>query len=144
LERTIEALDMGQRVTLLPGVEPGSADLLGAYQAADTFVLPSQHEPFGIVVLEAWAARVPVVCAAVGGLRDLVEDGRTAVIADRPTATALAAAIERMLADGTLRNTLRETAHRQCRQKYSWDRIACEYDDLYQDVRARLHRRVSA
>ena len=44
------------RVTIIPGLAADSADIVNAYHSADFFLLPSLHEPFGIVILEAWAA----------------------------------------------------------------------------------------
>ena len=48
------------------------ADLSAAYASGDVFVMPSESETLGFVVLEAMASRVPVVCVAAGGLTDIV------------------------------------------------------------------------
>ena len=62
------ALGVADRLVLVGPLKPGSPELLSEYRQADVFVLPSRHEPFGIVVLEAWAAGLPVVASEVGGL----------------------------------------------------------------------------
>ena len=64
------------RFLAIPGFGPDDPLLPAAFRAADIFVLPTRHEPFGIVVLEAWAARAPVVAARVGGIPGFAEDGR--------------------------------------------------------------------
>ena len=70
-----KALGLEGRVTLVPGLPPDSPRLAEAYAAADVFVLPSLHEPFGIVALEAMRAGLPLLAANVGGLPDFVKDG---------------------------------------------------------------------
>jgi len=60
------------RLDLVGALPPGSAELAAAYRAADAFVLASRHEPFGIAVLEAWAAGVPVAASTAGGLGRLL------------------------------------------------------------------------
>ena len=71
LERRAVELGVADRVTFVGALKPGSRELIGEYAKADVFVLPSRHEPFGIVVLEAWAAGLPVVASDVGGLGKL-------------------------------------------------------------------------
>eukprot|EP00238_Polyblepharides_amylifera_P007844 CAMPEP_0196575926 /NCGR_PEP_ID=MMETSP1081-20130531/5314_1 /TAXON_ID=36882 /ORGANISM="Pyramimonas amylifera, Strain CCMP720" /LENGTH=217 /DNA_ID=CAMNT_0041894389 /DNA_START=784 /DNA_END=1434 /DNA_ORIENTATION=- len=59
--------------TLFMGMMTGEA-LSQAYASADVFVMPSESETLGFVVLEAMASRVPVVCVAAGGLTDIILD----------------------------------------------------------------------
>ncbi|MEO1083103.1 MAG: glycosyltransferase family 4 protein, partial [Acidobacteriota bacterium] len=74
LERRIDAdPELRGAVTWVPGLAPGSRELVDAYHAAEFVLVPSVHEPFGIVALEAWAARRPVLAHRVGGLAGLVE-----------------------------------------------------------------------
>ena len=68
LERRAVELGVSERLAIVGGLKPGSPELLREYECADVFLLPSRHEPFGIVVLEAWAAGLPVVASDVGGL----------------------------------------------------------------------------
>ncbi|MEG1979479.1 MAG: glycosyltransferase family 4 protein, partial [Victivallaceae bacterium] len=74
LQKFILANNLGDFVTIIPGLKPDDSKLTAAYQQADLFILPSAHEPFGIVVLEAWSAKLPVVTSDVGGLGRLVTD----------------------------------------------------------------------
>lgn len=70
-------LGLEKRVLWLGNLPHQSKELVDAYHAADVFVLPSIHEPFGIVVLEAWAAGLPVVAANIGGLKKLINHDQT-------------------------------------------------------------------
>jgi glycosyltransferase involved in cell wall biosynthesis len=75
---------------------PNSPELLGLFETADLFVMPSQAEAFGIAYLEAMASGLPVIAGDSGGVRDIVEDGVTGWVV-RPTIEALAAALDRAL-----------------------------------------------
>jgi glycosyltransferase involved in cell wall biosynthesis len=69
------------------------------FDRADLFVLPSRAEPFGLALLEAGAAGVPVVAARVGGIPELVEDGVTGILVPAEDVAALEAAMRLMLTD---------------------------------------------
>ena len=71
LEARAAELGVADRVVFVGALKPGSPELLAEYAGADAFALASRHEPFGIVVLEAWAAGLPVVASDVGGLGKL-------------------------------------------------------------------------
>ena len=72
LEKKAAELGVSDRLELAGALKSGSKELVAEYRGADVFVLPSRHEPFGIVVLEAWAAGTPVAASSVGGLGRLV------------------------------------------------------------------------
>lgn len=71
IEARAVQLGVADRLTIVGPLKPASDELLSEFRNADAFVLPSRHEPFGIVVLEAWACGVPVIASSVGGLGKL-------------------------------------------------------------------------
>jgi glycosyltransferase involved in cell wall biosynthesis len=75
-------------------------------RAADICVLPSRFEPFGTVMLEAWAAATPLVAAASQGPAALIRDGDNGLLVPVDDAAALAAAIRRLAGDAALRARL--------------------------------------
>ncbi len=92
--------------------------------AADVVAVPSLYEPFGIVALEAAAARAPVVVAETGGLVDLVTDG-VAAGSHRPgDAKALGAGDRRVLTDPRATRAAVERATRVIKRDYTWTAVA--------------------
>ena len=82
------------------------------YAAADVVAIPSRSEGQGIVAVEALAAGAPVVASRVGGLAEMLADGRTALLVPSDDADALAAAITRIDADIPLRQDLIRSGRR--------------------------------
>ena len=98
LERKAAEFGVADRLFFAGALKPGSEELLSEYRRADVFVLPSRHEPFGIVVLEAWAAGLPVVASGVGGLARLcAAHPKAAAVFESGDAEAMDAALERAL-----------------------------------------------
>jgi D-inositol-3-phosphate glycosyltransferase len=98
-------------------------DKLAEYlAAADLVVMPSLYESFGMVALEAMAAGTPVVASSVGGLADLVQDGENGLTVPARDPEALAASIDKLLADDDLRERLGRQASAYARQ-YDWSLI---------------------
>lgn len=90
-------------------------------QGATVYVQPSRAEGFGLAVLEAMAAGVPVVATAVGGLLDLVEDGVTGIQVAPGDPAALADALEQVLGDSGLRTRLGKAARELAMADYAAD-----------------------
>jgi glycosyltransferase involved in cell wall biosynthesis len=133
--RTILADAVTQRrVSLLGIISP--ATLPFYYAAADVFVLPSiAQEAFGLVILEAFAAGIPVIGARSGGVPELVEDGGTGLLVDQGDVDGLYRAMRRLLLDHELRGRL-GTAARQTAVNMSWENTVDRLERIYQDVLA--------
>jgi len=108
--------------------------LLKLQKCADVSVVPSLFEPFGIVALEAMAAKSPVVVSDTGGLSEIVEHDSTGVKVYPNNPDSLAWGITRVLMDQSYGNRIRENAYRKVQEKYDWDKIAQQTKRVYEDV----------
>ena len=100
------------------------------YREASVVVAPSIYEPFGIVALEAMAARVPVIVGGTGGLREIVRDGENGLHVPPEDAAALAGSVARILGDPELRARLVEGGSKTSRTR-TWRTIARQTVDVY-------------
>jgi len=130
----INAASLYNNVTVLPGLPGGSEELVDAFHAADIFCLPSRHEPFGIVVLEAWAAGLPVVAARVGGIPSFTRDGENVLHAGAGEPESFGLAIERLLRDGELASRIAANGYHKARTQFDWDKIANRLESIYRDL----------
>ena len=141
LREKIQLMNLSDRVTIINGVAPDSALLPAAYHAASAFLLPSLHEPFGIVVLEAWSSGAPVIASPVGGLKTLIRDGETGFFAPAEGAPhEWATLIRKLDEDADLRGRVTAAAAAEARENYSWNTITDKLLDFYQEVQ-RIYRR---
>ncbi len=110
------------------------SDLAALYRRADVFVLASDQEGFGLPVIEAMATGLPVVAREIPTVREVAGDAIEHVAGDSPE--ALAAAVIRLLADGTRRAIMREAGIDRAR-RYRWEHTAAAtahvYDELLRD-----------
>lgn len=109
-------------------------DLVALTKSADVMVVPSVYEPFGIVALEAMAARVPVVASQVGGLAEVVEHDKTGVYAYPGSSDSIAWAIERVLSDPGYRDWLVKNAFEAIKNRFSWEAVAKQTVGVYKRV----------
>ena len=101
---------------------------------ADVSVVPSLFEPFGIVALEAMAAKSPVVVSDTGGLGEIVNHDVDGVKVYTNNPDSLAWGIVRVLSDEAYADRLRNHAYRKIQEKYDWDKIAQQTEDFYKTV----------
>ncbi len=108
-------------------------DLVTLFKSADLVCVPSRNEPFGIVILEAWSARKPVVATLNGGPAEFVkhEDTGLTVSDDRD---AIGWGVGTVLADRTMGRQMGSAGRREAEAHFSWDVIAGETERVYQSV----------
>jgi glycosyltransferase involved in cell wall biosynthesis len=133
LATEIGNLGLSNRVRVIRGLDASDPQLVNAFHAADLFLLPSIHEPFGIVILEAWAAGLPVVASNVGGIPSFVRDGVNGALFASDDCGALTAALKTTIANGDIRKRLAEAGHREVEQ-CSWDRVTQRLAAIYEEV----------
>jgi len=108
-------------------------ELARTYQKARIFVLPSLYETFGLAILEAMATGLPVVATRVGGIPELVEDGRNGILISPRDHRALAEAIIELLSDRELSLKISERNTKKAK-RYSWKSIAARVEGVYKDL----------
>ena len=112
LERFVAALELEGAVEITGPVSPGQ---LGAYyRTADVLVCVSEHEGFCVPLLEAMHHAVPVVAYGAGAIVETVGDG--GLVLDRKDPETVAVAVERVLADETVRSSLVAAGRARCAQ----------------------------
>ena len=107
--------------------------LISLYRSADVFVMPSLLETFGMVLIEAMAAGIPVVTTNSPGCKDVVINEINGLQAEAGDAGSLAVCIERLLNDQSLSRKLRENALEMVK-KYDWNNVVKRYEDLYYEI----------
>jgi D-inositol-3-phosphate glycosyltransferase len=141
LVRLVAGLGLTDVVRFEP---PAAGDrLVDWYRAADLAAVPSYSESFGLVALEAQACGTPVVAAAVGGLRQTVDDGRSGVLVDGHDPQRWADALEDLLDDEPRRRRLAEGAVRHA-HRFGWDATVDGLLEVYAQARSTPRRTAGA
>jgi glycosyltransferase involved in cell wall biosynthesis len=128
-EAQARALALDGRVEFLG--ERDRAEVARLLHGCSIFVLPSRSEPFGMVVTEALACRKAVVASAVGGIPEIIEDGRSGVLVEPDNPRALARALTRILDDHALRERLADAGYERVQERFACERMGAEYQRLY-------------
>jgi len=132
LQSQVRRLGLEQQVHFAGYVDDATRN--GLYKAAAVAVFPSVYEPFGIVALEAMAAKVPVVVADTGGLTEIVVHGVDGLKSYTGHAASLADQVLAVLGDAGLAQRLAENAYRKVVSGFSWQEIARQTRNIYQEV----------
>ena len=115
------------------GIVP-PAEIAAYYAAADVFVLPSMfQETFGLVLLEAFSAGLPVIAFKSGGIPELVEDRKNGIIVAQGDEPALYQSMVELMLDPNLRDSF-AAAGASVATRFSWDNTVDRLDDIYRNV----------
>jgi len=134
LQHLAVELGVADRLRMVGRVAPG--DLPGVLAASDVLLATPWYEPFGIAVLEAMAAGLPVVASAVGGMLDTVRDGVTGRLVPVDEAghldpAALADAVRDVVDDPATGARMGAAGREVARQRYDWARVAAATESAY-------------
>lgn len=143
LRATVGELGLGDAVTFSGRISPAAS----AFEAADIVVVPSFGEGFGMVALEAMERGRPVIASAVGGLPEIVDDGRTGVLVPPGDVDALAAAIRDLTASPARTAAMGAAGRARALEQFSQERCTDRIEQLYRTAgrrRTRSQARVSA
>jgi glycosyltransferase involved in cell wall biosynthesis len=134
IEAEARSLGVRDRLEFLGNIDPiGEVpDLLAA---ADVALVPSLHEAFGIVVVEAWAAGVPALFARSSGTEDLASALQSPdATPDGYLVEAWGDALRSLLADPGRRRALQQRASALVDRRFGWDRVVAALTDLYRQI----------
>jgi len=132
---SLPGLDLRLNDVVLLGTVP-DAELPGWYAAADVLAFPSTKEGWGLAVLEAMSAGLPVVASDLPVFREYLRPGQDALMVPADDAAALAAALAAVLDDSALADRLRAAGYQVC-ARFTWDRCAAEHQRIYADLKWR-------
>jgi glycosyltransferase involved in cell wall biosynthesis len=122
----------GKRVTFAGSV--AHSEISKHYAAADVYISPSFYESFGMSIIEAMAAGLPVVATRGGAVPDLISDGCNGLLVDVNNPSAIADAVGHLFESAKLRKSLSSAAHEMVCEQFSWEMICSELMQMYQDV----------
>jgi glycogen(starch) synthase len=132
----VDELDLGDTVEFLGGVP--MHDVAAVLQRATVVVVPSRYEePFGLVAVEAGLAGRPVVASRVGGLPEVVEDGRNGLLVPQDDPDALADAILTVLRNPGFAQRLGAEGRARAERDFGLDRHVTAYEELFLELLAR-------
>ena len=144
MEKRLKELGICDRF-LFTGHIKDDGMFLSAYGACDVFVLPSEYEAFGLVLLEAMASGKPCVATNVGGMPEVlgepsppkgIHQTGCGMLVDYQDPGQLAQAIGRLLSDKSLRQTMGASGRARVQKEFNWDSVTAKILEIYGELAA--------
>jgi len=132
LDRRAHQLGIMHAVRFL-GAMGSNGELVSLFRSSDAVCIPSRNEPFGIVLLEAWAARKPVVATHNGGPREMIEHGKTGFLV-YANPDSVAWGIREVFGSFEHAKWMGEQGRVAAAYGYSWDRAAEHTEGIYGEL----------
>jgi len=114
---------------------------VAALRRIDIFALTSSHDACPLTVMEAMAAARPVVATRVGGVPEIVSDGRSGLVVAFGDPARFADALQQVVEDGPLRRSLAAAGREKARRRFGIDVMAARMEPLYKAALERGRRR---
>ena len=108
--------------------------LSSTYRDAELLVLPSEYEAFGLVLLESMAQGRPVVSTKVGGIPEVVDDGKNGILVPPRDPVALEGAMQRLIEDRSLSSKMGDYGRNHTVPMYTWELVVSSLDQIYSEV----------
>ncbi len=132
LESLISALKIEERVSLLGYLE--HSKLPDYLNAADVFCRPSINEGFGISFIESMACRIPTIGTGVGGITDIIVDGKNGLLVPPKDVAALTRALRIIIKDKDFRRGIAEQGLKTVKEKFTWEVVLKQMESVYGEV----------
>ncbi|MBZ0111175.1 MAG: N-acetyl-alpha-D-glucosaminyl L-malate synthase BshA [Thermoanaerobaculia bacterium] len=133
VEQRCRELGICSKITFIGNLPLVEEILVGA----DLFLLPSETESFGLAALEALSCRVPVIATAVGGLPEVVLDGKTGFLLPKGDVEGMARAAAVLLEDDAMRQEFGDAGRHDAVSRFAVETVVQQYRDVYNSVLAR-------
>jgi len=130
LEQLIASANKQQnKIILLTNIS--ETEKINLFHAMDVFASASASESFGIVFVEAWACKKPVIGTRIGAIKCVVSDKEDALLVNVNDAASMSAAILQLAGDKLLRMQMGEKGYHKVKHQYTWDVVTEKYRNVY-------------
>jgi len=136
--------NLSDRIILTGNLPPGDPQLIGLLQEAKVLVLPSIAEPFGLVIIEAWAAGTIVLSSKTSGPASLIESGKNGWLFSLEDPAGFHEMLDKSLNDPEIEKQFRLNGDSIVRAKYSTTAIAGEMKKLYEQLINKTQNSIAA
>ena len=116
----------------------GQQEKWDALDAATVVCLPSRHEAFGRIFLEAWSKGKPVIGGRIPAVADVIEDERNGLLVSPGSAAELSQALERLLRDPALATALGRRGQQALAARFNWPQVVARVEAAYDAARQRV------
>lgn len=131
LQKIVREQNLNQIVKFLP--PQFGKSLISIYKSSDLFILPSRYEGFPLTILEAWAAKLPVITTKYGMAKELIKDGVNGFLISSPEVTDIAQTISRALECKNLK-ALGQSGYQLVQSRFDWENAAEKTYAVYKTV----------
>ncbi len=125
--KKVDEVNLGEKL-ILSGFRKDIPDVLSAM---DIFAFPSHAEAFGLVVIEAMAASLPIVSSRCDGILDIVQDNQTGILVEAKNAGELTEAVRKLIIDTELRTAFGKNGRQRVEQNFTINRTIDQVEAIY-------------